>query len=222
MSLPGIAPLGRRAFRSRWLAERLFGGRYAELEGGDRYFDATTLTLRACLPRCLRRDMRVLEVGSGSFALLAAWLAARVGCEVCATELDAATAERARAQVDRQGAAVDLRQGAFFGDFEGPFDAVIFNPPYVPTRVGQARGLSEAHRAQWDGGDDGTRVLAEFLEALQQRTDWTRAFLGVNGQHVSRERVLEFIGKHDALGLAGLHERFWSPSTVYELEGLGA
>jgi hypothetical protein len=61
------------------------------------------------------------------------------------------------------GVEVDIRLGSLFGDFDGPFDAIIANlpneivPPAYVHKIGQQ--LAET----FDGGEKGNRFILELL-----------------------------------------------------------
>ena len=212
-----VRALFQCATRSRLLARALFGGPLAQLVPGDRYFDVTTLALRRHLARRLPVGARVLEIGTGSFAILALWLERRRGCHVVATELDPATAQRARARLARAGAKLVLHEGAFLAGARGPFDLVVFNPPYVPRPVGEARGLDEAQRLQWDGGADGMEVVRGLCEALAQEAFEGVALLGVNSQYVSRSQLLALFDESPHVECSEHHRDPWLPVDLYDL-----
>lgn len=101
-------------------------------------------------PRC------VLEVGTGS-----GWVAQQVATETDAKVVGSDLNPHACRQAhDRGVAAVRADLLAPFAD--GVFDAVLFNPPYLPTDP----------ENEWDdwmehalsGGEDGRRLIVPFLE----------------------------------------------------------
>ncbi len=203
--------------RSSGCARLLFGGRFQGLPPGDRYFDATTWALKCVLAEQLQEGARVLEIGTGPHATLARWLSAERGCEVVTTEVEQESALRARERLERAGLPVEVRTGAHFADVPEPLDVVVFNPPYVPSAVGEARGLSERFRAQWDGGPEGTTVIAEFLDELGARSTGARVFLGVNGRHVSRERMAGLLAERPSLVLLAVARPRFLGVDVYQL-----
>ena len=210
--------MSRRLFgrltRSRFLAQELFGARILPLEPGEHAFDATTLALRRRAIACIAPGARVLDVGTGSAAILGLWLWRR-GCRVTCTELDPAIAARARAHVELNGAAVRVETGSFFAGLREPFDHVLFNPPYVPTGTGRQRALPQSHRTQWDGGPDGTDTIAAFVEAFAREGGSATALMGVNSLHVPRERV-ELLLQRDGLAVQGVWKHPWLPVHVYD------
>jgi methylase of polypeptide subunit release factors len=139
-------------------------------------------------------------MGTGSAAILG--LAAyKRGCEVTATELHELIASQAELSIAHAGASMEVRRGPFFADCAAGLDLVLFNPPYVPTQVGVARGLPKELRTQWDGGECGTSVISGFLDAVAARQDAPRVLMGVNRRHVPREEVEALISAHSGLEL---------------------
>jgi len=110
------------------------------------------LLLRAALAE-VRPDDRVLEVGTGS-GYVAAGLLSRAGA-VAATDINPHAARCARA---RGVAAVrtDLVAG-----LSGPFDLILFNPPYLPTTPEER--VDDWLEYALDGGSTGRVVIERFV-----------------------------------------------------------
>ena len=131
--------------------------------------------------RRLRRVERpsILDVGTGS-GVIAVTLALELrGARVCATDVSAAALEVAKANAERLGVGdrIAFRRGDLALPFAGePFDAVVSNPPYVPSGE-LARLAPEVRdhepRVALDGGPDGLdayRGLAACLaDVLTER-----------------------------------------------------
>ncbi|WP_292517185.1 HemK2/MTQ2 family protein methyltransferase [Methanoculleus sp.] len=112
----------------------------------------SALLLRAAL-REVRPTDRVLEVGTGS-GYVAAGLMGRAA-RVLATDINPHAVACARAR----GVAA-VRTDLFAG-LSGPFDLILFNPPYLPT-------LPEERLDDWleyalDGGPTGRVVIERFI-----------------------------------------------------------
>jgi len=86
----------------------------------------TELLVEAAL--CLPEGARVVDVGTGSGAVALALAHERPDLEVTATDVSADALAVARANAARLGLEVAFVCGDLF---DGPFDAVLSNPPYV-------------------------------------------------------------------------------------------
>ena len=184
----------------------LFGLDLPSLPRRCHYFDVTTLALARASRSLLRPGIRVLDMGTGSAAILGL-VAAKRGCEVFATEVHEPIARQAEESIARAGAAIEVRRGPFFAGVASGLDLVLFNPPYVPTEAGVARGLPEELRTQWDGGPEGSDVISELLDAVAEREDSPLVLLGVNRRYVSREAVEALFRTHPNVELARAEPR---------------
>jgi len=118
----------------------------------------------------VRDGDRAMEMGCGS-GFLSLHLA-RAGADVVAVDLD----ERAVANTRRNASLNDVRIRALrsdlFGDVDGTFDLLVFNPPYLRGEVRDDDDLC------WAGGEDGVQVTARFLgEAKEHLAPGGRALL---------------------------------------------
>jgi release factor glutamine methyltransferase len=111
----------------------------------------TFLLLRAAQAECRPGD-RVLEIGCGS-GFISTELSRTA--EVLATDINPHAVRAARVL----GAEV-VRTDLFSG-ICGPFDLVIFNPPYLPTAPDERIG--DWLEYALDGGHDGRAVIARFI-----------------------------------------------------------
>jgi release factor glutamine methyltransferase len=117
--------------------------------------EADTFLLLEVSQREIQPGDRVLEVGTGS-GTVAAGLSGYD--RIMVTDLNPHALACAR-QKDLEVIRADL-----FGGIRGPFDLVLFNPPYLPT-------LPEARIDDWleyalDGGESGREVIERFLESV--------------------------------------------------------
>lgn len=107
-----------------------------------------------------RRPLRILDIGTGSGALLLALLtelpdATGIGTDISEAALAVAAANAARLALDTRCTfvAANIAQGV-----EGPFDLVVSNPPYIAS--GEIAALAPEvrnfdPRLALDGGSDG-------------------------------------------------------------------
>jgi release factor glutamine methyltransferase len=114
----------------------------------------TLLLLRAAQAECRPGD-RVLEVGCGS-GHISTELSRTA--DVLATDINP-NAVRAARDLGTEVVRADL-----FAGICGPFDLVIFNPPYLPTAPDERIG--DWLEYALDGGPDGRAVIARFIKGV--------------------------------------------------------
>jgi release factor glutamine methyltransferase len=121
-----------------------------------------------------RSGLRILDVGIGSGAILAALLAELpdafgVGCDIAEAALVTARRNLRRHGLARRGAVVLARSLA---TFSGGFDVVVANPPYVATaEIASLAPEVRDHdpRAALDGGADGLHAYRTLVPAAPRR-----------------------------------------------------
>ena len=102
-------------------------------------------------------DARVVDVGTGS-GYVAAEVGEATGVDVLGVDISPLAVREAREH------GVPVVRSNLLDGLAGPFDAVLFNPPYLPTNPD----------AEWDdwmeyalsGGPDGRRAVDPFLDDL--------------------------------------------------------
>jgi release factor glutamine methyltransferase len=102
-------------------------------------------------------DDRVLEVGTGS-GHIAASLAASAA-SVVALDINPHAARAARAL------GVEVVRCDLFAAVRGPFDLVLFNPPYLPTAPDER--LDDWLEYALDGGAGGRETIARFIAGVE-------------------------------------------------------
>jgi release factor glutamine methyltransferase len=128
-------------------------------DDGDVYGPAedSRLLLEAALERVGPGDL-VLEVGVGS-GFVAGRVTDGTGARVIGSDLNPVACRAAR-----EGGVDSVRADLVAPFREKSFDAVLFNPPYLPTPP-------ELEREDWmeralSGGPDGRRVVDPFLDSV--------------------------------------------------------
>ena len=109
---------------------------------------------------------KILEIGTGSG--LAAILNAKTNPSnpVFATDTSPTALECARKNAESNGARnILFVQSDLSSNIRGKFDAILFNPPYLPTSA-EERISGPLNRA-FDGGEDGRETLGRFLNEFQ-------------------------------------------------------
>ncbi|MFN4144148.1 peptide chain release factor N(5)-glutamine methyltransferase, partial [Aestuariivirga sp.] len=128
----------RRAGRepvSRILGEREFYGRPFRVTPDvlDPRPDTETLVDGAL--RLVPANARLLDLGTGSGAIIVTLLAERPDASGVATDISPAALAVARENAERNGVLprLDFAQGSWFGPVSGRFDLILSNPPYIPA-----------------------------------------------------------------------------------------
>jgi methylase of polypeptide subunit release factors len=207
--------------RSRLLARALFGVRFRPLQADETCFDVTTPVLVAQAARRLTPSSRVLDLGTGTVAVVGLALWRKLGCEVTSADVNPESVRLAQANVNRNRAPIRVLQSTFFDAIDHAFDAVVFNPPYVPTEAGLRRGLSARFRRQWDGGPDGLAVIDGFFTALERDGRDPVAIMGVNHRHTPRGPVCALLAAHGGIRTEDVYRHPLLPVDVYVLRKRG-
>lgn len=108
----------------------------------------------------------VCEIGSGS-GIIAAWLArALVNSLLIATDVNGFACRSTKQTIEANGNGVgliaEIVQASYVDGIRGPFDLIVFNPPYVPTLAGLRRTPLDL---AWDGGDERGRLVIDGFVA---------------------------------------------------------
>lgn len=131
---------------------------------------AETLDLLDQAAERLHRPVRVLELGSGSGAVIVALAHARPGCYCAAVDLSPAAARITLENARRNGCLPlpDMLAGSWFSAFgsRARFDLIVSNPPYIPTQdIDTLAPEIRNHepRSALDGGPDGLSSIRRIL-----------------------------------------------------------
>ncbi len=130
----------------------------------------------------------VLDVGTGSGAIALALACERPQAVVTAIDLSPESLKMARANAARNhlDGRIDFQHGDLAELPAGPFDLIVSNPPYVPTRDWQQL-MPEVRdyepRLALDGGDDGLhafRLLGSQADRVLHPGGWLMVEVGID------------------------------------------
>lgn len=133
------ALIDRRAARepvSRIIGSREFYGRSFAVTPAVLDPRPDTETLVEAALKLMPESGRVLDLGTGSGAIIVTLLAERPRAEGVTVDISPEALAVARANAEAQGVAnrLVLLEGSWFGPVEGRFDLILSNPPYIPAR----------------------------------------------------------------------------------------
>jgi release factor glutamine methyltransferase len=158
---------------------------------------------------------RLVDVGTGSGCLAIACAHQKPTARVIAIDISHAALELARSNAGRHGVAdrVEFRLGDLLEPTaaEAPFDAILSNPPYIPTN--EISGLEvgvrdfEPHLAL-DGGPDGLAVVTRLIEQAVP--------LLKRGGHLILE--IGTVQEQPVRKLIEAHPEFQLVSTIHDLQ----
>jgi release factor glutamine methyltransferase len=141
---------------------------------------------------------RIVDIGTGSGAILLSVLKGTVGSTGVAVDLSPAALAVAKSNGERLGLAdrAEFRLGDLYAPVDGLFDAILSNPPYIPVR--DMEGLSPEVKQEPEmalvGGVDG-------LDFYRRLIDDAPRYLKEGGI------VLFEVGIHQAQDVAELGKR---------------
>ena len=98
---------------------------------------------------------RVADLGTGSGAIALALQHQRPDAQVLAIDASAGALAVARANAERLRLPVRFAQGDWLQGIEGPFDAIVSNPPYIPAHDPHLAALTHEPLAALASGADG-------------------------------------------------------------------
>ncbi|WP_276253515.1 HemK2/MTQ2 family protein methyltransferase [Halomontanus rarus] len=154
----------------------------------------------------------VLEVGTGS-GYVAETVAAEAGARVIGSDLNPHACERAR---DRGVEAVRADLLAPFSD--DVFDAVVFNPPYLPTDPDNEWDDWMEHALS--GGESGREVIDRFLSDVGRVLAPGGVVLLLVSSLTGVEEVVERAGE-EGFGAVALEDESFPFETLTVLELVG-
>jgi methylase of polypeptide subunit release factors len=139
-----IRRLHKRWFTSPHTTRWLFG--MTVLPGGEQtyYYDLTTILLARVLAPKLRAnpDARVLEIGTGGYALLAGKLSRLTTKPIDASELDPGRAASSKQHVELNHVNVNVIQSDLFASLPATrYDLIFWNLPYYRDPSGYLANL---------------------------------------------------------------------------------
>ena len=111
-----------------------------------------THLLLSAAQREVRFTDHVLDVGTGSGSIAA--ILAKTAASVIATDINPFAA------IHSHALGTDVIRTDLFAGLKGPFDLIVFNPPYLPTQPDER--IDDWLEYALDGGESGRVVIGRF------------------------------------------------------------
>lgn len=164
----------------------------------------TELLVETTLKKLPIRPSTVCEIGAGSGAVSTTIALANPSVHIIATDISAAALKVAAKNMEMHNVSdrVELRHGdntSPLSDYEGRLDAIITNPPYIPSAGIPALQPEVAEyepKGALDGGKDGLDFYRLFIpESIKylSRGGFIAMEMG-KGQHVEIEKLCNLAG----------------------------
>lgn len=201
--------------KSHKIASQIFKIKLNPIAGGTYYFDMTTYVLTKLLLKNLNKNSNVLDMGTGSCCIIGLTLWKHLGCNVISSDTNSDIILMAQENIDFNDSEIKLIHSNLFKNIKNDFDIVTFNPPYVPTGDGTKNKLSKKFQSQWDGGMDGTLIIEQFLNELNELKKSVTAYVGINYKYVSKEKIISLINSKNNLKLNKIHQHRFLPVHIY-------
>jgi release factor glutamine methyltransferase len=121
-----------------------------------------------------KREMRVIDVGTGSGCIAIALAVHHLSISITATDLSPAALEVARRNAAKHHVSdrIDFQEADLFPDrgSSGLYSLIISNPPYIPSRILKGNpSLSREPALALDGGSDGLVTSRRMLKEGSSR-----------------------------------------------------
>jgi methylase of polypeptide subunit release factors len=200
--------------KSRFITRILFGVRI--LPSRRIHWDFTTLALKKLLIKFARFDQKVLEIGTGPYALLSIFLYKRVPCQITATDINEDYVKQASTNAEYNKAKIKLICSDLFEHISGKYDLIFWNSVYIPKDTGIKLGISSLYKTEtdWCGGSSGSEMIEKFLlGAKEYLKDNGRILLGFSQFYLDRKVILDICCNHSLI-LKEISSNLFNPSMV--------
>ena len=157
----------------------------------------STILMKKALKKFVKPNDRVLDIGTGAYAIHSIWLRKNVGSNVTATEIDDEYMESAKRVARHNKADIKILKADLFKGIKGKFDWAIFNPPFSNREDANGYKITE--------------------RLLKEAPGKTRLMIVVNYFYADQKRIEEII-KQSNYKIVDVVTKFLNPAKVYVAE----
>ena len=186
-------PIRNRIASSKYLIELFFKLKLPENIFVD--FDMTTILIRYSLTKEISKDKKILEIGIGTGALISNFIAKKFKCKTYGVDISERRVKQSQLISQYNNVKTSFICSNLFEKIFDKYDFIIFNPPYVPTDIGEKLELeqykkNDDDKLAWNGGENGMEIIDQFLD---QGVNYLRKdgkiILGVQGLYITRAKI---------------------------------
>jgi len=193
----------------------------AEVENRDRiYWDFTTLALRNCLKKIVTTNSKILEVGTGPYALLLIYLWKKFKCDLTGSDINKEYTKNALISVCLNNAELKIIESDLFDNISEEYDIIFFNSVYIPKKTGKKLDLYKLHKYEtdWCGGETGTEIINRYLSGAKKHlTKDGIVLLGFNPSYISSFEI-EALCRENNYEIMTVYKKILNPSFVLILK----
>jgi len=184
------------------------------------HWDFTTLVLKKCLRQQIKQGQKVLEIGTGPYAILSIFLAKHFYVDITACDINKEYVHHARKTINLNGTQMEVIHSDLFSNIHDSYDIIIFNAVYIPKHIGIKLGIQKLHDTvtDWCGGETGIEIIQLFLsDAPLYMRPHAKVLLGFNPRYL-QINLLAKLTSSMGYRLITYYNSFFNPSVVYVLE----
>lgn len=186
----------------------------------DVNFDMTTLLLRYSVTKEIKKEQKILEIGIGTGALISNFIAKKFNCVTSGVDISERRVKQSQIISEYNDIETSFIQSNLFDKISDKYDFIIFNPPYVPTKIGEKLDIDKYHkndedRLAWDGGENGMNIIDRFLDqGINYLRKNGKIILGVQGLYINRAKIEKCIS-NKSLYICNIYKLPLLTSVVY-------
>lgn len=185
-----------RALSTNFFAKLLFGVDCSK-SNIDYQIGFSTILMKKALKKFVKQNDKVLDIGTGAFAIHSIWLKRNMKVDVTATEINGEYIESAKRVAKANKAGIKIVKSDLFRGIKNKFDWAIFNPPFKKKE-----------------DSNGYETVERLLKEAPKNT---KLMVVSNSFYADLKRIEEAIKENDYYIIKTV-TAFLNPSKVYVVE----
>lgn len=185
-----IHMLNKYIRRNRILTRLIFGLNI--LDKSNIHWDFTTLVLKKALHQIVKYNNKILEIGTGPYAILALYFYKKGYYKIVASDINTNYIGIARQTATFNNADLVIVKSNLFSSIMGRYDIIFFNSVYIPEKIGKKLRLYTIHKykTHWCSGESGTEIIENFLKySVDYLLPHGKILLGFNPYYLPKQKM---------------------------------